>query len=459
MKIPFEPYRSRIIEPLTITTEAERCRYIREAGYNPFLLKAEHVLIDLVTDSGTSALSVRQWSAMHGADESFTGSRSFHKFVDAGRKLFGTRHVIPCHQGRAGEHLLAKSVVRQGDVIPANTHFATTRANFEVAGGRAIDLPIAEQGHPDSDYPFKGNIDIGALERSLLDGEISRIPFVLLTVTDNAGGGQPVSLANLRETSHLCRAHSVPLLLDAARIAENCYLIKQREASEQQRTVRAIADEVFTLVDGLFMSMKKDGLGNCGGLIAVNDDEWAERIRANLLISEGVPSAGGLAGRDLESMTVALDEMFDDAHLEYRIASVHALGQQLVDAGVPVLRPFGGHAVYIDGRRFCDHLSNEQLPAWSLSAALYVASGVRSWETGNVMQGRFEEETQQWSWPRLDLLRLAIPRRVYTHSQLEYAGQSLIELYRSRTEISGLRFVYRPQRLAQFVATFEPVSD
>lgn len=457
MRIPFEPYRSRVVEPLTLTTEEERRTYIREAGYNPFLLKAEHVLIDLVTDSGTSALSVRQWAAMHGADESFTGSRSFHQFVEAGKALFGTKHVIPCHQGRAGEHLLSKSVVRPGDIVAANTLFATTRANIEVAGGRAIDLPIPEQSLPDSDHPFKGNIDIQKLTEVLEDTTVSRVPFVVITVTDNSGGGQPVSMANLRDASRVCRSHSVPLLLDAARVAENCFLVKQREATENNRTVREIAGEVFDLVDGLFMSMKKDGLGNCGGLIAVNDDEWAEQIRANLLVSEGIPSAGGLAGRDLESMTVALDEMLDESHLEHRVAAVHAFGQQLVDGGVPVVTPFGGHAVYIDGRRFCDHLSDEHLPAWSLSAALYVASGVRSWETGNVMRGRYDETNGTWEWPPLDLLRLAIPRRVYTRSHLEYAAQSLIELHRSRHEIPGLDFDYRPKRLAQFVATFKPV--
>jgi tryptophanase len=458
LNIPFEPYRSRIVEPINLTTEEQRRSFIREAGYNPFLLKAEQVLIDLVTDSGTSALSVAQWSAMHGADESFTGSRSFYRFVDKGRELFGFEHVIPCHQGRAGEHLLCRSVVKPGDAVLSNTIFATTRANIEVAGGTAVDLPIPEQGNPDSDHPFKGNIDLEQLEERLKNGETQRIPFVVLTVTDNSGGGQPVSLSNLREASRLCRTYSVPLLLDAARVAENCYLIKQREDGQGDRPVLEIAQEVFSLVDGLFMSMKKDGLGNCGGLIAVNNQDWVEKIRANLLVSEGVPSAGGLAGRDLESMATALDEMLDEDHLAHRISSVRSLGERLHRGGVPVVRPFGGHAVYIDGRAFCDHLSNDQFPAWSLSAELYVTSGVRTWETGNVMQGRFDEATETWTWPKLDLLRLAIPRRVYTKSHLDYVADSLIALYERRHEIPGLRFVYRPRRLAQFVATFEPLE-
>ncbi len=456
MKTVIEPYRSRVVEPIRMSTRADREGYIREAGYNPFLLRAEHVLIDLVTDSGVSALSTRQWSAMHGSDESFTGSRSFYRFRDAVQALFGHPFVIPCHQGRAGEHLLAAAVVHPGDVVFANTHFSTTRENLEAAGADVRDLPVAEALNPNSPCPFKGNIDLGRLEGDLRAvGKRARM--VILTVTDNSRGGQPVAMANVRAARELCRAFGVPLWLDAARFAENCYLVKLREDGYGERSPREIARELFSLTDGVFMSLKKDGLGNTGGLITLADPEWAEAIRVRLLSSEGIPSAGGLAGRDLESLAVALEEMLDEAYLAHRIASTRLLGEQLQAAGVPVVTPFGAHAVYVDGRAFCPHLPDDQLPAWSLSVALYVHSGVRTWETGNVMQGRRDPQTGAWRWPDLDLLRLAIPRRVYSRSHLEYAAEALAELHAQRGSVHGLRFVYRPPSLAQFVATFEPV--
>ena len=456
MKTVIEPYRSRVIEPMRMTTREERERFIREAGYNPFLLKAEQVLIDLVTDSGTSALSTRQWSAMHGSDESFTGSRSFYRFREAVQGLFGHAFVIPCHQGRAAEHLLARAVVRPGDEIFANTHFATTRENFEEAGADVRDLPIPDALDRTSPHPFKGNIDLGRLEAGLVEAG-ARARMVVLTVTDNSRGGQPVSMANVRAARDICRRHGVPLWLDAARFAENCALVKLREEGYAGRSPREIARELFGLTDGVFMSMKKDALGNTGGLITLEDEAWAEAIRVRLLSSEGIPTAGGLAGRDLESLAVALDEMLEEDYLTYRISSTRRLGEQLEAAGVPVVTPFGAHAVYVDGRTFCPHLRDEQLPAWSLSVALYVHSGVRTWETGNVMQGRQDPASGAWRWPDLDLMRLAIPRRVYSQSHLDYAAEAVIELFRQRESIRGLRFVYHPPVLAQFVATFEPV--
>ncbi len=455
MKTVIEPYRSRVVEPLRMTTREERERYIREAGYNPFLLRAEHVLIDLVTDSGVSALSTRQWSAMHDSDESFTGSRSFDRFRGAVQALFGHAFVIPCHQGRAAEHLLARAVVRPGDVVFANTHFATTRENLEEAGAEVRDLPIAQALDPADPHPFKGNIDLDRLEAGLAEAG-PRARLVILTVTDNSRGGQPVSLGNVRAASEICRRFGIPLWLDAARFAENCYLVKLREQGYAEKTPREIAGELFSLTDGVFMSLKKDALGNTGGLITLDDPAWAEAIRARLLVSEGIPSAGGLAGRDLESLTVALGEMLDEGYLAYRVASTRRLGEQLAAAGVPVVTPFGAHAIYVNGRAFCPHLPNEQLPAWSLSVALYVHSGVRTWETGNVMQGRHDPATGAWQWPDLDLLRLAVPRRVYSQSHLDYAAEAVVELFGRRSSVRGLRFVYRPASLAQFVATFEP---
>ncbi len=456
MRTLLEPYRSRMVEPIRMTTREQREEYIRQAGYNPFLLRAEQVIIDLVTDSGTSALSTRQWSAMLGADESFTGSRSFYRFRDAASALLGHRHVIPCHQGRAAEHLLARAILRPGDVTLANTHFSTTRENFEEAGAESRDLPIAEALDPASRHPFKGDIDLDRLEAEIRSAGRDRVRFVVVTVTDNARGGQPVSLANLRGARDVCRRHGVPLLLDAARFAENAYLVKLREDEARNMTAREVARTMFSLADGVFMSLKKDGLGNTGGLIAVNDGEWAEKIRVRLLASEGIPTAGGLAGRDLESLAAALDEVLDEDYLAYRIASTAALGEQLAAGGVPVLRPFGAHAIYVDGRAFCPHLPDERFPAWSLSVALYLHAGVRSWETGNVMQGRLDAASGRWTWPPLDLLRLAIPRRVYSSNHLAYAAEALIELLEERHKVRGLRCVYRPPILPQFVATFEP---
>ncbi len=456
MKTVIEPYRSRVVEPMRMTTREERERFIREAGYNPFLLRAEQVLIDLVTDSGVSALSTRQWSAMHGSDESFTGSRSFYRFREAVQRLFGHAFVIPCHQGRAGEHLLARAVVRPGDVIFANTHFATTRENFEDAGADVRDLPIKQALDRTSPHAFKGNIDLEGLEAGLAEVG-ARARMVILTVTDNSRGGQPVSMANARAAHDICRRHGVPLWLDAARFAENCFLVKLREEGYAERSPREIARELFSLTDGVFMSLKKDALGNTGGLITVEDEAWAEAIRVRLLASEGIPTAGGLAGRDLEALAVALDEMLEEDYLAYRIASTRRLGEQLQAAGIPVVTPFGAHAIYVDGRSFCPHLRDEQLPAWSLSVALYLHSGVRAWETGNVMQGRQDPASGAWRWPDLDLMRLAIPRRVYSQSHLDYAAEAVVEVYEQRSSIRGLRFVYRPQALAQFVATFEPV--
>lgn len=456
MTFGMEPYRSRVVEPIRFTTRPEREEYIRAASYNPFLLPAEHVMIDLVTDSGTSALSVDQWAAMHGSDESFTGSRSFHRLRTAAQDLFGHRHVIPCHQGRAAEHLIARAVVRPGDVVLANTLFATTRENLEEAGAVCHDLPIAEALDRTSDHPFKGNIDLPALEAEL-GAARGRVRMVILTVTDNSRGGQPVSLANIRAASSLCRAFSVPLWLDAARVAENSFLNSLRAPECSGMSARDVARETFSLVDGVFMSMKKDGLGNVGGLISLNDDAWAEAIRVKLLVSEGVPTAGGLAGRDLECMRVALEEMLDDEHLSYRVEATAFLGERLAEAGIPVVTPFGAHAVYIDGRAFCPHLPDERLPAWSLSVALYVHAGVRGWETGNVMAGRRDAVTGEWRWPALDLFRLAIPRRVYSLSHLRYVADAMAELHRRREEVRGLRFVYRPPALPQFIARFEQV--
>jgi tyrosine phenol-lyase len=452
-----EPFRIKVVEPIRLTTREERAALIAQAGYNPFRLKAEHVLIDLLTDSGTGAMSTHQWAGIMEGDESYAGARSFFRFEAAVRGVFGHTHVIPTHQGRASERLLCRAVVKRGDVIPGNTHFDTTRANIEDAGAQARDMVIPEGLDPELDYPFKGNIDIAALERCIAEAGPERVPFVLITVTNNSGGGQPVSMANLASARAVCDRFGVPLLLDAARFAENAYFIKLREPAWADKSPREIARAMFALSDGAMMSMKKDAFGNIGGVISINSDAWADKVRTALILTEGFITYGGLAGRDLEALAIGIDEILDEEYLRYRIASTAYVGNHLAAAGVPLLKPIGGHAVYLNGRTFCAHIPDEQLPGWALSVALYEHVGVRACEIGNVMFGTQDQKTGKWQWPALDLVRLAIPRRTYTQSHMDYVVEGIIELYRHRREIRGLRFVNRPAVLPHFTATFEQV--
>jgi len=452
-----EPFRIKVVEPIRMTTREQRAEMIRQAGYNPFRLRAEHVLIDLLTDSGTGAMSTHQWAGIMEGDESYAGAKSFFRFEAAVRGIFGHRHVIPTHQGRASERLLCRAVLKRGDVVPGNTHFDTTRANIEDVGAEARDLVIAEGRDPELEHPFKGNIDLAALERCLAEVGRERVPFVLITVTNNSGGGQPVSMANLNGARAICERFGVPLLLDAARFAENAYFIKLREPGFAGKTPREIAREMFALSDGAMMSMKKDAFGNIGGVVSINSDEWAEKVRTALILTEGFITYGGLAGRDLEALAIGIEEILDEEYLKYRIASTAYVGDHLTTAGVPILKPVGGHAVYLNGRKFCDHIPNEQLPGWSLSAALYEHVGVRACEIGNVMFGTQDPNTGAWKWPALDLVRLAIPRRTYTQSHMDYVVEGIVELFQRRKEIRGLRFVHRPAVLPHFTATFEQV--
>ena len=458
MKTVIEPFRIKVVEEIQMTTATERRQLIEQADLNPFQLRAEHVLIDLLTDSGTSAMSTEQWAGIMRGDESYAGARSFLRFRRTVRALFGHRHVIPTHQGRAAERLLCQTVVRPGHIVPGNTHFDTTRANIEMSGAEARDLPAPETGKIDSLHPFKGNTDLDALERTLAEHAPERVPFVLVTVTNNSAGGQPVSLANLRATRRLCDRFGVPLLLDAARFAENAYFIKHREKEFSDATPTAIAKEMFALSDGALMSMKKDAFGNIGGLISLDSDEWARSLRNHLILTEGFPTYGGLAGRDLEALAIGLDEILHEDYLHYRIQSTAYLGHRLDAAGVPVLKPYGGHAIYLDGRGFCAHLPDEQFPGWSLSIALYEEIGVRACEIGNVMFGRPDPETGGWIWPKHDLVRLAIPRRVYTQSHMDYVIEGIVELFEHRQSIRGVRFVDRPDVLPHFTARFRHVD-
>jgi tryptophanase len=449
-----EPFRIKSVETIKTTTRPERRKAIEEAGFNVFLLHAEDVLIDLLTDSGTGAMSAAQWGALMQADESYAGGRSYYRFRDVVRDLTGFAHIIPTHQGRAAERILFHTVLKAGDVVPNNNHFDTTRANIEVEGAEAVDLVIPEGRVPGLLHPFKGNVDLGALER-LLGEKSDRIPLVMVTVTNNSGGGQPVSLENLRGVRALCDRYKKPFFLDACRFAENAYLIKRREKEHSSRTPKEIAQEMFSLADGCTMSAKKDGLANIGGFLAMNDDDWAERARNLLILTEGFPTYGGLAGYDLEAIARGLEEVVEEPYLHYRIRSIEYLAEKLEAAEVPMIRPPGGHAVYIDARALLPHIQPLRYPGIALVNALYETAGVRSVEIGTVMFGLKPDGTEAPA--AMDLVRLAIPRRVYTQSHIDYVAEAVIAVARTRDDLSGYRIVSAPKVLRHFTARFEPV--
>ena len=447
-----EPFRIKSVEALRFTDEPTRRRALEAAGGNVFLLHAEDVLIDLLTDSGTGAMSSAQWGALMQGDESYAGSRSFYRFQAAVQDLTGFRHVIPTHQGRAAERILFHSVLKPGDVVPNNNHFDTTRANVEVEGAEARDLVIPEGRVPSLIHPFKGNVDLEALERTLTeDGD--RVPLVMVTVTNNSGGGQPVSLENLRGVRALCDRFGKPLFLDACRFAENAWFIRQREAGHAGETPKAIAQAMFALADGCTMSAKKDGLANIGGFLALNDDAWAEKARTLLILTEGFPTYGGLAGYDLEAIARGLEEVVEEPYLRYRIRSAEYLAEKLVAAGVPILQPAGGHAIYLDARALLPHIPPLQYPGIALVNALYVIGGVRAVEIGTVMFGRQPDGTEAPA--AMDLVRLALPRRVYTQSHIDYVAEVVIEVSRQRETLGGYRIVSAPAALRHFTARFE----
>ncbi len=450
-----EPFRIKTVEPIRQTTEAQRVEAIRAAHYNPFQLKAEDVLIDLLTDSGTGAMSVFQWAGMMKGDESYAGARSFYAFERVVRDITGYRHVIPTHQGRAAEHILAGALVRAGSVVPNNTHFDTTRANIEQAGGEALDVPIREGHEPATRHPFKGNMDVEALSRILTERR-ARIPFVMITVTNNSEGGQPVSMENINAVSALCRAAGVPFFIDACRFAENAWFIKQREPGYANRAPMEIAQEMFRLADGCTMSAKKDGMANIGGFLALNDDALAAACRNSLVLTEGFPTYGGLAGYDLEAIAVGLREALDEDYLRYRIRTVEYLSERMTAAGIPTVRPAGGHALYIDAKSWLPHIPQTQYPGWALAVALYVTGGIRACEIGSVMFGLQPDGTEKPA--SLELVRLAFPRRVYTQSHMDYVCEVLVYLHSIRTSIRGVRIVEQPRVLRHFTAKFEPVA-
>ncbi len=451
MKTIFEPFRIKVVEPIRLTTPAQREIIIRKAHLNVFNIPARDVLIDLLTDSGTSAMSSEQWSAMMRGDESYAGSESFFRLYDQVHSMTGFEHILPTHQGRASERILFDLIGAPDKVVPNNSHFDTTRANIEHTGAEAIDLVIDEGHDPQSRHPFKGNLDIDKLQALIHRVGANRIPICMITITNNSGGGQPVSMENLRSVQEVCRSHKIPFFLDACRFAENAYFIKQREPGFQDRTVTSIVREIFDLCDGATISAKKDGLVNIGGLLLLRDPGLAQQARNSLILTEGFPTYGGLAGRDLEALAQGFREVLDEAYLDYRIRSTAYLGEKLIEQGVPILEPPGGHAIYLDAKRFCPHIEQLHFPAQAIAIGLYRIAGIRAVEIGSVMFGQDDTPAD------MELVRLAIPRRVYTQSHIDYVIEAIIELFAKRQELCGIRIVDAPPALRHFTAKFEEI--
>jgi len=456
MKTIIEPFKIKMVEPIRMTTRAQREEILKKAGYNLFLVPAEDCLIDLLTDSGTGAMSAEQWAGIMRGDESYAGARSFFRFESVTKRLTGMRHILPTHQGRASERILFSVLGGPGKVFPSNTHFDTTRANVEYGGGRAVDLVDASGKDPTLIAPFKGNMDVAALERLIGEVGAENIPLGAITVTNNAAGGQPVSMENIRQTRDVLHRHGIPFFIDCARFAENCWFIKMREPGYSDRSLESIAQEMFSLADGCWMSAKKDALVNIGGFLAMNDDDLAMKCRNMLVLTEGFPTYGGLAGRDLEAIAQGLVEVLDEEYMRYRIRSIEFLAERLVAGGVPIFQPAGGHAIYLDARRFLPHVPSERFPGQSLAVALYLEGGVRSVEIGSVMFGRHGDDGR-FIGAANELVRLAIPRRVYTQSHIEYLVEVILEVFANRDAIGGLRFDYMAPILRHFTSTFQPV--
>lgn len=449
VKTIIEPFRIKSVEPIRWTTRKEREQLLRDAYYNLFLLAADDVLIDLLTDSGTGAMSAQQWAAVMEGDESYAGSRSFDHFRDSIQDIFSYKHVIPTHQGRAAERILFGVACKKGDVVPNNTHFDTTRANVEYVGAEAVDLVIPEGRQPSLKHPFKGNMDVAALEELVQKVGRERVPLVMLTVTNNSGGGQPVSMENVRQVSAVCRKHGLPLYFDACRFAENAYFIKLREQGYEAKTPKEIAQEMFRYGDGCTMSAKKDGMANIGGFLCTNDDTLAQREKDLLILTEGYPTYGGLAGRDLEAIGVGVQEALQEDYLRYRIASTAYLGNHIAEQGVPIVQPPGGHAIYIDARTFLPEIPPQYFPGVALAAELYLEGGIRSVEIGTLMFG---------AAAKMDLVRLAIPRRVYTQSHIDYVVEVILEVWKNRDRIQPLKLSHEAPFLRHFTARLEPVE-
>ena len=455
-KTIIEPFRIRSVEPIHFTTFAERQSVLQAAGYNPFLLSADKVLIDLLTDSGTGAMSSRQWAGMISSDESYAGAASFYRFQAAIQDITGFKYVIPTHQGRGAEHILFSVIAEPGDVVPSNTHFDTTRAHVENSGAEARDLVIAEGHQPRLIHPFKGNMDLEALRKTIKTVGWERIPAVMITITNNSGGGQPVSMANIRAASQVAHEYDIPFIIDACRFAENAWFIKTREDGYSNKIPIEIAREMFSYADGCTMSAKKDGMANIGGFLAMNDKGLAERCRTLEILNEGFPTYGGMAGYDMEAIAIGLYEALDPNYLQYRIRSIAYLGERLTAAGVAIIQPTGGHAVYLDAGEMLPHIQPLQYPAWSLNNALYLMGGVRGVEIGSLMFGLHPDGTETPA--AMELVRLAFPRRVYTQSHVDYLAEVIVAVYEERRSLPGYRIVSAAPVLRHFTARLEPIQ-
>jgi len=456
MKTIIEPFKIKSVEPIRFTTKEERRKIIENAGYNPFLIHADDVLIDLLTDSGTAAMSSDQWAGIMRGDESYAGAKSFYVFENAVRKITGDKFIIPTHQGRAAEKILFSILGGPGKYFASNTFFDTTRANVEFSGAEAHDLLCEVGKHPEQRAPFKGNMDVDALETFIKKYGKENIPLVVLTVTNNSGGGQPVSMKNIRDVKNVCKKYGIPLFLDACRFAENAYFIKKREEGYANKSVLEIVQEMFSYADGSTMSAKKDALVNIGGWLSLNDEELAMKCRNLLIVTEGFPTYGGLAGRDLEAIAQGLEEVVDEHYLQYRIRSTEYLGEKLLNAGVPIIEPPGGHAIYIDAKRFLPHIKPEEYPGQSIVCELYIEGGVRAVEIGSVMFGKYDKDGKLIQ-AMMELVRLAIPRRVYTQSHIDYVAEVVIEVFNKRNSLRGYKITYEAPMLRHFTAKFQPV--
>jgi tyrosine phenol-lyase len=465
MNTIIEPFKIKSVEQIKFTTIKEREEILKKAFYNPFLIPAEDVLIDLLTDSGTSAMSAKQWAGILDGDESYAGSKSYYRFEDVTTKIFGFKHIIPVHQGRAAERILFTNLLSRidkdgnivmcgkGKGIPNNNHFDTTRANIEFNEAEAVDLVIEEGKHPETLHPFKGNIDLVKLENYIKEKRVENIPAVMLTITNNAGGGQPVSMENISKTSQICKKYKIPFFLDACRFAENSYFIKLREKGYEHKSILEIAKETFSYTDGCTMSAKKDAFANIGGFLAMNDEELYTRCRNLLIITEGFETYGGLAGRDMEAIAQGLEEVLDENYLQYRIRSTEYLGNKLINNDIPIIRPVGGHAIYVDAKSFLNHIPVDQYPGQSLVAELFRAGGIRSVEIGSVMFGKYDSNNKLIP-AEMELVRLAIPRRVYTQSHIDYVAEVFIELKKNKDKIKGIKIIEQPKFLRHFTSKF-----
>lgn len=456
-KTIIEPFKIKSVEPIRFTTREERETLLKEAGYNPFLLPADDVLIDLLTDSGTSAMSAKQWAGIMEGDESYAGSKSFYRFEAVIKSITNMKYIIPTHQGRAAEKILFTIVGGAGKFIPNNTHFDTTRANVEFSGAEAVDLLNEVGKHPEIKADFKGNMDIEKLEIFIKEKGVENIPLCMITVTNNSGGGQPVSMQNIKDVKAICNKYDIPLFLDACRFAENAYFIKMREKGYENKTPLEIAQEMFSYADGVTMSAKKDALVNIGGFLAMNDEQLAMNCRNLLIVTEGFPTYGGLAGRDLEAVAQGLLEIVDEHYLQYRIRSIEYLGERLVAAGVPIIEPPGGHAIYIDAKRFLSNIPADQYPGQSIVCELYLEGGVRAVEIGSVMFGK-NDKNGKLIPAMMELVRMAIPRRVYTQSHIDYLIEVILEVFKNRDKLKGYKITYEAPMLRHFTARFEPIK-